>query len=377
MLTAHKPITQQIIIMEHKIYGKKDLKKPTFFQKVLGQKIKDNALVEINNLLAEKELATITVEDIYAIANQYGVDLLKDYDNEMSMFYKEYLTSCLEDKFISESELADLRHLKLIFGLNDKQIDEIHQELAGKVYKSEVDKVIQDGELDEEERQFIEKLQNDLKLPSEVAGKIYQTSGQELIRNFMTSAIADAKLTPEEEKELLAIAKNLNAELKFDDATKNDLEKYKLYWRIENDELPELHVDINIPRNEKCYFFTEAEWMERSIDDAAKTLTFENLRLKIAKGLYWRKSTENDKDLKKEGWQVVDNGTLYLTNKRVLFKGQKGDKIVLLNRIFDFIVFSNGIEVEKEGERHPFLRFEKNTDIFAMLLGKAISQLRV
>ncbi|MCU0446663.1 MAG: hypothetical protein MUE85_17290 [Microscillaceae bacterium] len=363
--------------MEHKIYGKKDLKKPTFFQKVLGQKIKDNALVEINNLLAEKELATITVEDIYAIANQYGVDLLKDYDNEMSMFYKEYLTSCLEDKFISESELADLRHLKLIFGLNDKQIDEIHQELAGKVYKSEVDKVIQDGELDEEERQFIEKLQNDLKLPSEVAGKIYQTSGQELIRNFMTSAIADAKLTPEEEKELLAIAKNLNAELKFDDATKNDLEKYKLYWRIENDELPELHVDINIPRNEKCYFFTEAEWMERSIDDAAKTLTFENLRLKIAKGLYWRKSTENDKDLKKEGWQVVDNGTLYLTNKRVLFKGQKGDKIVLLNRIFDFIVFSNGIEVEKEGERHPFLRFEKNTDIFAMLLGKAISQLRV
>jgi hypothetical protein len=362
--------------MEHNIYERKNLKKPTFFQKVLGQKVKENALIEINNLLVEKDLATLSVDDIFGVAKNYGVDLHADYDNEITMFYKDYLSQCLQDKFISESELADLHHLKRIFRLSDKQIDEIHQELAGKVYKSEVDKVIQDGELDEEERKFIEKLQTDLKLPADVATKIYQTSGQELIRSFMTNAIADAKLTPEEEKELMALAKNLNAEPRFDEATKSDLEKYKLYWRIENDEIPELQVDINIPRNEKCYFAVEALWMERSGDDPIKNHSSENMRLKIAKGIYWRNQGENLKNIKSEKWQELDKGQLYLTNKRILFKGQKGDKIILLNRVLDFLVYANGIEVDKEGEKHPFLQFDKNADIFAMLLGKAVSQLK-
>ena len=360
--------------MEHKIYATKGLKKPTFIQKVLGQKIKENALIEINNLLAEKELVEINVEDIHAIAEKYGVNFDTDYDKEIFAFYKEYLEICLEDKFISEEELAELKHLKYILNINDKEVEEIHKELAGKIYKNEVEKVIQDGELDEEERLFIEKLQNDLKLPKEVADKIYQKSGQDLIKSFMNSAIADARLTPEEEKELYAIAKNLNAELKFDDATKSSLEKYKLYWQIENDEMPELQVDINIPRSEKCYFVADTVWMEQTEEKANSVHSNSNLRLKIAKGIYWRDPNEQAKKVDAD-WIEQDSGTLYLTNKRILFKGSKGDKIILLNRIVDFSVYSNGIEIEKEGSKNPFLKFDNSADILAMLLGKAISQL--
>ncbi len=364
--------------MEHKIYSKKGLKKPSFFQKVLGKKVKENALIEVNNLLAEKELQTITVDEVYAIAEKYGVSFEADYDNEMATFYQEYLNSCLEDKFLSEEELNDLKHLKYILGLNDKEVDEIHQALAGKIYKNEVIKVIQDGELDEKERIFIEKLQNDLKLPQEVANKIYEKSGQELIRNFMNNAIADAKLTPQEEKELYAIAKNLNAELKLDEATKSDLEKYKLYWQIENDEMPELVVDINIPRSEKCYFMAEqTSWFSRYEQAEQTTYSHSNLILKIAKGLYWRDTNESLLELDTDEWEQIDTGTLYLTNKRILYKGNKGDKIILLSRILDFTVYSNGLELEKDGDKNPFLSFQKSTDIFAMLLGKAISQLRI
>lgn len=362
--------------MEHKIYSKKGLKAPSFFQKVLGKKIKENALIEINNLLAEKELKTITVEDVYAIANKYGVNFHTDYDHEIADFYKEYLKSCLEDKFISNEELEDLRHLKYILEINDKVIESIHQDLAGLIYKREVEKVIHDGELDEEERLFIEKLQNDLKLPKDVANKIYQQSGQELIRNFMNSAIADAKLTPDEERELYAIAKNLNAELKFDEATKSDLEKYKLYWQIENDDMPELVVDINIPRSEKCYFHIKGSWSENNKDLSSKTLVSSNLSLKIAKGIYWREPNKQNKNLLEDGWEEADTGDIYLTNKRILFKGNKGDKVLLLSRIVDFYVFKNGIEVDKEDDKSPFLKFDKSTDIFAMLLGKAVSQIR-
>jgi hypothetical protein len=363
--------------MEHNIYAKKDLKKTTFFQKVLGQKIKENALIEINNLLAEKNWKEIMIDDIYAIADKYGVNFKTDYDNEMTDFYRDYLQSCLADKVVTEQEYQDMRELKRILQLNDKQVEETHRELAGQIYKSEVEKMIQDGEVSEEERSFMEKLQNDLKLPKEVATKIYETSGQELIRNLMNNVLADHKLTPDEESELLAIARNLNAEMRLDDATKADLEKYKLYWQIENDEMPELQVDINIPRNEKCYFVTSAEWLEQSVESGNMPSSNAGLSLKIAKGLYWRSAAENSKKLEKDNWQALDQGQLYLTNKRLLFKGNKGDKIVLLNRVLDFAVFANGIEVKKEDGKSPFLKIGKSADIFAMLLGKAISQLKL
>lgn len=345
---------------------------------MLGQRIKENAIIELNNLLAEHELSQITLEQVYGIADKYGVNFKNDYTEEVVNFYKSYLNSCLSDKVISEKELDDLRELKRILQINDKQVEEIHRELAGKIYKAEVDKVILDGELDEGERAFIEKLQNDLKLPDEVAQKIYLTSGQELIRNFMNNVISDAKLSPEEERELQAIAKNLHAELKFDDVTKTDLEKYRLYWQIENDEMPELQVDINIPRSEKCYFIAHnTQWLEQTAETPAKVNSNNALSLKIAKGLYWRNPANDTKKLDTAQWHALDSGTIYLTNKRVLFKGSKGDKIILLNRVIDFTVFANGMEIEKGEGKNPFLQFEGNMDIFAMLLGKAISQLQI
>ncbi len=365
-------------LMEHHIYNKKDLKKTTFLQKMLGQRIKENAIVELNNLLADHELQEVTLEQVYAIADKYGVNFKTDYNQEITDFYKSYLNSCLSDKVISDKELTDLKELKRILQINDKQVEEIHRELAGKIYKAEVDKVINDGELDEAERAFIEKLQNDLKLPQEVAQNIYLTSGQELIRNFMNNVISDAKLSPDEEKELNAIAKNLQTDFKMDVATKNDLDKYRLYWQIENDEMPELQVDINIPRTERCYFVAQnAQWFEQTSETPAKVNSNSALSLKIAKGLYWRNPAQDNKKLENSAWQSIDVGVVYLTNKRVLFKGSKGDKIILLNRVIDFAVFSNGMEIEKGEGKNPFVQFEGNMDIFGMLLGKAISQLSI
>ena len=352
--------------MEHHIYKKKELIKGGFLKSLVGQKVKENALIEINNLLAEKELTSITVDEIQNIAAKYKVNLEGEFNSEVLVFYTNYLKSCLDDKYLSDEEIADLKHLKFILGINDREVDEIHTELAGQIYKTEVEKAIEDGMLDDDEKQLMEKLQNDLKLPTDVAEKIYQTSGQELLNNFMNNAISDEMLSPEEEAELQKIAQNLNAEVKLDSATRANLDKYKLFWQIENDEIPEIEVNIGLPRKEKCYFQTQAD-----VDNNTRS----GLRIKIAKGDYWRNIKKKEKTLNEKEWNHIDTGNLYLTNKKIIFKGAKGDKIILLNRVTEFEVFVNGIFLEKEKGINPFLNFTSNTDIFAMLLGKAISQL--
>ena len=143
--------------------------------------------------------------------------------------------------------------------------------------------------------------------------------------------------------------------------------------------MPELTThDLAIPRSEKVYFKTTSIWYENTNDDNITNISPNTLSIKIAKGLYWRKANEKDniKDLNKN-WKQQDEGNLYLTNKRLLFKGKNGDKIILLSRIIDFSVFVDGIEVQREGGKVPFLKIDNTSDIFAMLLGKAISQLSI
>jgi len=42
----------------------KSLKNPSFFQNLFGVKLKENGIIEINNLLARKNLKSIEIDDI-------------------------------------------------------------------------------------------------------------------------------------------------------------------------------------------------------------------------------------------------------------------------------------------------------------------------
>jgi len=362
--------------MEHSIFKKEKLKKPAFFDKLLGVRMKENALVEINNLLAEKDLGLITVEEIQHIASYYNLNLNARFQQELMEMYKQYLKSCLEDKYLSDEELADLKQLKFLLGLSDKDVEEAHQEMAGEIYKAEVEKVIEDRQVDEAERVFMQKLQNDLKLPKEIADSIYKKTGDELVKSVVNDALADQMLTPEEEKELSMIANNLNTALDLDGQTRANLEKYKLFWQIQNDELPEIEADIEVPRKEKIYFKLKVRWFEHIEEQEQSTYTKSNLKVKIAKGDYWNTHKKDNFFLDPKTWEMLDEGELYLTSKRLMLKGVSRDKILLLNRVLDFVVYPNGIEIDKErGNKDIFLAADNNTDVLTMLLGKAIANL--
>ncbi|HAI74763.1 MAG TPA: hypothetical protein DCM08_00820 [Microscillaceae bacterium] len=362
--------------MEHSAYSQKDLKPTSIFRQLLGGKYKPNAIIEINNLLAEKDLLSITIDDIQHIAEKYSASLHQEFAKELLKLYKDYLQICLEDKYISEAELNDLRHLKYILSLTDMDVEQAHQELAGKIYQTELERALADKNLDEQEKLFIEKLQNDLRLPRAVADKIFEHSSSELMNTVIQQATEDILLNPTEETELMALANNLNLDKNLLNKTKANFEKYKLFWQIENDQLPALETEIYLPKSEQVVFMTKAQWYEMVNERPQRIYSRSTLNIKIKKGEYWRKPTQEKHPADTKTWTLVGEGTLYLTNKRVLFKFQQqgvGDRVLLLNRVMDFKVFANGLEVDKEENRKDiFFLVEQNADVFAMVFGKSL-----
>lgn len=355
------------------IFERKELKKPNFFQRIFGLKRKENAIIEINNLLSEKEVSANKIDDIEGIAFKYGVNLRR-YRESLCMIYRQYLEYCLFDKKLSERERDDLKHLKSILSLNDEDIGKLHNEVKGRIYREELDNALEDRRLSDREEEFLEQLRKDLLLSEDIVHKIYEESTTKLLNRFLQDAISDRTLSPEEERELYAISENLGTKIVYDGKTAKVLEKYRLFWHIENGEIPEIEVGINLRRGEKCYYQVHCDWLEERKITTGIAYAGPTMRLKIAKGIYWRAGRLQGKRISEDRWLIIDSGDLFLTNRRLIFMGDRGNKTIRLNRILDFEVFSNGIDIQKDKGKSPFLEFSENTDIFAMILGRAIEE---
>lgn len=357
------------------VFKEKTLINPSFLQRIFNKQPKANAIIEINNTLSNNNLFDVNIDNIQTIAEKYKVNINKKFKKEMIQLYSSYLEHCLIDRNLSENEIKELKHLKSLLNLNDIETKNVYDEITNKIYKEEIDKAIADGRLDEKEKAFLNNIEINLQLPKDLATKIYKESSESLIKQFIEKAISDQRLSPDEEKELEAITNNLNINLTYDEPTKQLLNKFKLYWQIDNGILPIVDSNINMQKNEKCHFHTDIEWLEQRRVTKRIAYSGPTMRIKIANGLYWRSGNIGVQRITQDVWQIIDSGKLYLTNKRIIFMGSRGNKTITLKKILDFNVFSNGIDIQKESGKSPFLQFSENTDIFSMILGKLITEI--
>ena len=352
------------------------LKNQSFFQKLIKRHPQENAFIEVNNLLSQtKDIKDISIEEIENIAFRYKVKIHKKFKTEFQGLYRRFLKYCFDDKILTDDEIEYLAHLKLLFNLNDKTIDQIHEDVYLEVFNESVDEVIKDGKLDQREREFLEKLQTQLKLPDEVVRNIYSKKATAYLEDYLKTAILDERLSPDEEKELQTIAKNLGLTLKFDEKTQQLLDKFRLYWLIENGEIPVVPADINLQKNEKCYFAIHAKWYEyRRVTERVR-YGGPTYRLKLAKGLHWRVGDLGVQAVSNDTLTLIDNGILYLTNKRIILIGSKNTKTIRHTKILNLKPYKNGVEIFKDAGKSPFLEFEKGADVFSMILNRVISEI--
>jgi hypothetical protein len=355
-----------------KLFQVVSLYKQSLFQKIFGQIPEENAVIEINNLLASKPIKSITNHDISSILAKYKANLYKTFRKNLYEFYAVYLNYCLKDKVLSDDELGELKHLKNLLNLNDNDVDVIHNKIAGTIYQESVHEAISDGRLDEAEKEFLEKLQKQLRLSEKTAKKLSGDIRGKFINDYLSDIVANERLSPEDEKEFQNMAKSLMIDVKLDEPTKARLEKFKLYWLIENGELTSKEVDINLQKSEKCYFIIQVDWYEQRTVTKRINYAGPTARIKIMKGVYYRVGSVSGERVTNEEWKLIDSGRVYLTNKRLIFMGSKKNSNIRLDKILSFTPYSDGIEINKETGRSPLLSFKDNVDIFGLLLSRLL-----
>jgi hypothetical protein len=352
------------------IYKKKNLLQPTFFQRLFKKQPEENVLIEINNILAENEsnILNISLDKIVELADKYNVNISDEDHLQRLDLFEDYLIHCLSDKKIEDLEIKELEHLKALLFLSDKDLTRVISRETEKIYSKSVKESIKDGEIDNSKRENLERLKSDLLIPDDLANEIFQENAKEVYQKLIDGTIEDYSLSPDEEAYLDRIGKNLGIDPKYSDKKKQTLEKYKIYWQIENADLPVLETDINLQKSETLHFKTSVNWLEQRRVTKRINYGGPTARIKIMKGVYYRAGSIGVQRVSEDVWQTIDSGTIYLTSKRLIFMGYKGNKTITIGKILDFKPYNNGVEIQKDAGKSPFLEFDKGVDIFSMIL---------
>ncbi len=362
--------------MARSTFKKKDLEQESIFHKFFRVPKKSNAAIEINNLLASKGIEKVKPDEIIEIYTKYKLKSSKQIQAHLEELYKSYLEFCLKDKKLSKEELNCLKLLKKLFDFSDNDLKSIEEDTIIKVYGESLSEFLKDNKLSSEEKKKIEQLKKDIILDDKIAKEICGKKVQEIYNRYLNEAISDARLSPQEEKQLKAIAENLHiTDIKADEATKKQLEKYQLFWSIENGNIPSVEHEINLQKNEKCYFVKDVELHE--LRRITKRINYggPTFRVKIMKGLYYRVGSLAVRPVSEDIMTRIDSGKLYLTNKRLIFNGSKKNTTIRLNKIIDFEGFRNGVSIDKDSGKSPFYTFSEDIDLFCVTLGALLKNI--
>lgn len=332
-----------------------------------------NAFTELNNALAAADtVRQVTLDAIGKINAKYKTDLHQTSRKQMEVMYKEFMAFCLADRQFTQEEVDDLWHLKALFGFSDNVHNAIYTEVGKEVYRRGITEVLADNRVTDEERKWLDKLASDLELSDDLKQRVYQAETQAFLQKKVDSAIADRQLSPDEEREIQELAQRLGGKIVMDGLTTGALDKYRLMWRIAHGDPPTLNVGINLQKGEVCYFQTPVTWHEMRRITKRVQWGGPQLRVKICKGLYWKMGDYAVNPITQDMLTPIDSGTAYVTNKRLLFNGEMKNASIKLQKILDFTPYKDGVMVEKDAGRSPFLAFNSNIEFFAACLARAV-----
>lgn len=90
------------------------------------------------------------------------------------------------------------------------------------------------------------------------------------------------------------------------------------------------------------------------------------------KGLSWRYGSVSVQRVTSEELRQIDSGTLFITNKRLLFNGAAKNVNTPFKKIIHFTLYKDGLQIEKDTGRDQFFLGQGDLEIISGVLEAAL-----
>lgn len=143
-----------------------------------------------------------------------------------------------------------------------------------------------------------------------------------------------------------AFDKKYNPEL-YMERTQKYLEEIEKEFELKG--LQEINSSLSLPSGEKCYYMVDnVEWKEPRQITTSISYSGINKRITLGKGLSFRMGSISPVRHTATAYQIIESGTLYVTDKKIFLSGTHGAKNIPLSKILDIQSFGDGILIQRE-----------------------------
>ena len=351
-----------------------DLQPTGFVANLLGHRPKENAFLEIHNVVASLPIYHISEDAVTACLSRYGITQ-EEAKPRLLNIYSHVLEHFIKDLLISDDEVEQLRHLAIIFNLNSDDVSQINTEIVYPHYEKAVRHALRDRHLSDDETAALDSLCGKLRIPESAANEIYKKHAVPIYNQAISAALADEMLTPEEETELEEVAKALKLNIRFDEKLASILDRARRLWRIAQGELPVLSVPVNLQLNERCSADVEALHYEPR--RAAGGIGYSGFSPSHgAFGIRFRSGIMNTHRLNSQTLRLRGAGTLYFTNRRFLFNGDSYATSIDLGTITGITFYSDGMRIEEEASTDQIFTFSGDIDMLRLIADHLMTSYR-
>ena len=343
--------------------------------RMVGRRPKGNALLAIRNLLAERRLGDLTAADVENVLSDYRLPRPEAHEG-LTALYRAAVDYRAKDLHLTTDDKAELAQLRYVLGLDDTEARQVEVDLLGALYRNALRASLKDRTLTQEDKTRIAGIVSDFDLPEILRAAIYKEEVLAVVQAAFNEAVADKRLTDEEDAKIAAISQNLGIDITHDGKTQQSLERFRLLARIDNGQLTPLDAPVILQRGEQCYAKFACSLHELRTVTKAVSYHGPSGRIRIMKGLSWRYGYVNVNRVTSEQLKEIDAGTLYVTNKRLLFNGAKKNASLPLKKVIHFTLFADAIQIEKDSGRDQFFKGSGDLELIGAIVEACLRQSR-
>ncbi len=359
------------------LYVHKEKVAPTKIDNFFRRENKQNFLIEVENLFCRKEncLESVSKDDVSEIAKKYKVNVKHSFSLERRELLSRLLVREYSKENISGESENLIHHLEEVLFLKPGTVETIKNQEKVEVYTQAVKKILSGAGVTEDDKKHLAALRKNFCLEQKTADDIYRSQVKNAIDAYTKPVFDSHIFSPEDERQMYEGAKKLGLSLSFPEDVKEKLRNYRENWELSQGRFPVvLSSPIILQAGEKLHFKTMSSLVEEKTVTHRVGYSGLTYSTKVIGNLRWRWGNIKPQTYTTSELKNVDEGNLYLTNKRLVFVGVHQTKSIPLSKIVSFTPYTNGLLVRKDNSKPLFFSCSCNMEALSFMLTRLVQE---
>lgn len=267
-------------------------------------------------------------------------------------------------KYLSKSELKSSDSSSIQFSRSDE----------AKRYAELLSQFLSDGKLSEKEKEELEKFSKENNISEEELSQAHKKAASLSYKDF----ISDERITEEERELFQELANYFDLNPEDFDFNQKEFNRFYILALLDKGVLPNISshdLDIVLKKGEILHWACPAQL--RKYKNIVNRVRYAGptVSIKIMKGVYYRMGSIKFDTRSTEHLIIEDLGSLFMTNLRIGFKGERKNFTVPYSQILSYELTQSGLEIIKENRETPYIIGLEEYDIPCMIISNIIENI--